>query len=72
MAVITKLIYRFFFFLFRSVEESVARQKGKGATVWIRPFIKQLNNALVHLQPPFGLCTRVCVCLCVSERERSI
>lgn len=59
MAVIMKLIY--IFLLFRSLEESVVRQKEqKGVNVWIRAFIKQFNNDLVHLQPPFPLC--VCVC----------
>ena len=69
MAVIVKLIYRFFLLLlllFRSLEQSVARQKKKkkeGATVWIRAFIKQFINALVHSQRPFG------VCVCVRKRD---
>lgn len=62
MAVIMKLIYSYFFLIFKSLEKSVAREKGKGATVWIRAFIKLFNNALLHSQRPFG------VCLCVCER----
>lgn len=50
-----------YFFIFKSLEESVAREKGKkGATVWIRAFIKLFSNALLHSQSPFGVC--------VSER----
>lgn len=60
MAVIMKLIYGSFV-IFKSLEESVSRENGKkGATVWIRAFIKLFSNALLHSQWPFGVC--------VSER----